>query len=135
MWQHARLRAAVERILATMIKSYDPTVLGEFAERLIAKADRVVARYAALGLVFGALAYFMTRGFVAPGPGFGYFAALVTFLVFVYIGYEQAFRYRVQAHTVLCQVAIEMNTRHLALTIATQAATTNAHPYPPSPAR
>ena len=85
---------------------YDPKVIVEFASRLYARANSVIATYTILGVLVGAGAG------SALGHGAG---ALIGAVIVGSIGYsmgsEKAFQYKLQAQMALCQVKIEANTR------------------------
>lgn len=102
-----------------MLKAYDPEILGRFSQRLLRRADNTVALYAIFGLVLGALAFYVAGS--AGTPLFGAAAGGLVLLVCILVGIERAFALRVQAQTVLCQVAIEMNTRQAVITSQMQA--------------
>ena len=106
------------------MKEYDPKILRSHADRLYAKASATVWRYVLLGIVLGALAgytpmiaWYLRGGQEQPPgvEGFIIFMALLGAVVFGAIGANRAFKYKLQAQTVLCQVQIENNTRALSL--------------------
>ncbi|MBK8238791.1 MAG: hypothetical protein IPK74_24965 [Deltaproteobacteria bacterium] len=103
-----------------MLKAYDPEILGRFAQRLIRRADSTVALYAFFGLMLGAFAFYAVGSVGTPALGMA--VAVLVLLMALLVGYERAFTLRVQAQTVLCQVAIEMNTRQMVISSQMHAA-------------
>lgn len=103
-------------ILGPMLPSYNPAILGSFAQRLLRQANTIVVVYVLLGLVAAAVAYYNLHMLWPLTPGMRLLAPIATVIVATYAGFERSFALRVQAQTVLCQVSIEANTRQLSIT-------------------
>jgi hypothetical protein len=96
-------------------KAFDPSIMEQFAEQLLRKADSVRVGSAVvggvLGVIFGAVPLTPLAS-VWPIPAvFGFATILLGLLAGVLVGYVvgegRAFRLRVQAQTALFQVDIE----------------------------
>lgn len=99
----------------TAAKTFDPTIMEQFAEQLLRKADSVRVGSAivggVIGVIFGAVPLTPLAS-VWPIPAvFGFATILLGALAGVLVGYVvgegRAFRLRVQAQTALFQVDIE----------------------------
>ena len=88
--------------------TYDPQILYEFANRLYARANQVIATYTVLGALVGGGAGFSVNQQFDVYTLLG--AALVGLVAYL-LGVEKAFQLKLQAQTALCQVKIEENTR------------------------
>lgn len=86
---------------------FDPTIIEEFARRLLAQARGTVAILTVAGALIGA-AFGWQAELGAPSWIIG---AAVGGLIGFALGRQRAFRLRLDAQTALCQVAIERNTR------------------------
>jgi hypothetical protein len=91
--------------------AYNPEMIEKFASRLYARARGIVLVCGLVGFFLGAAA-FAALAFIVPRWG------LVGFVPFVFstgigiaYGIEKAFLLKVQAQQMLCQLAIEQNTR------------------------
>ena len=85
---------------------YDRSILESFATDLEKQARNVIAISGLIGfLVGGALGYGLGKGPLPLG------LAMLGAVMGIAIGRARAFQLRVQAHTLLCQVEIEKNTR------------------------
>lgn len=96
--------------------SYNPAILGEFAQRLINRANTIVALYTFFGVVLGGVTFFVLNTVMVMAQPAPLLIAVIAFAMCVVTGVERSFTLRVQAQTVLCQVAIEANTRQLSIT-------------------
>ena len=97
-----------------MATQYDPTIIQKFADRLYDEASRIVATWAALGFVFGALVGGAFGATVIGGESWLLGAgvgALVFALVLAAAAQSRANALRLQAQTALCQVRTEWSTR------------------------
>lgn len=94
---------------------YDSHVLYVFADELYARAEFITIVYTAIGALIGAFLGYVVS---AIGSGGSLLTTAIGLAVVGAIGYfvgsGQAFDLRLQAQTLLCQVAIEENTRKLA---------------------
>jgi hypothetical protein len=98
---------------------YDSRVIYVFADELYARAEFITIVYTAIGGLIGAV-----LGYIVSAIGSG--GSLLTTLIGLaivgafgyFIGSGQAFELRLQAQTLLCQVAIEENTRKLPESVA-----------------
>jgi len=106
------------------MRQYDPNVLNDYAEQLYSLAFWVVVRYTTLGILLGVfIGYLPTivwyvlnrndRPLTSVLPLV--FCAVLGALIFGAIGSGKAFRYKLEAQTVLCQMQIENNTRAASL--------------------
>ncbi|ACY13791.1 hypothetical protein Hoch_1229 [Haliangium ochraceum DSM 14365] len=102
---------------------YDATVIETMAKRLLKRAGKLVALYAFFGLLLGAILLFTPIMTNMISPAIGLVGILITALIGYSIGQERAFTFKLQAHTLLCQVSIE---RHLARMATIQHTATNA---------
>ena len=96
------------------ITRFDAAIIEEFARRLLSQARTAIVVYTIIGLLMGGAAgyYFGAERIEAAGSGVvGLACALIGAGIGYAIGMEKAFRYRLEAHTALCQVSIERNTR------------------------
>ena len=94
---------------------YDATVLQEFAKRLYRQADNMVGRWVGIGLFLGLAGSSFLANFLHLTPDrtnwtIGGITLFLTFICYL-IGSGRAFKFRLEAQHVLCQVAIERNTR------------------------
>lgn len=104
-----------------MLKAYDPEILGQFSQRLLRRADSILAIYFLAGLAISVVVFYSATAMMLVPPVLALAASALVWILCVSAGYERAFSLRVQAHTVLCQVAIEMNTRQMVITSQMQA--------------
>jgi sulfite exporter TauE/SafE len=100
-----------------MVK-YDASILQQFADSLYAKARSVVVTYAILGLVLGGIGGLVLQATASFGRDLRMFESVVLWgpallgLAWGFAhGQMKAFKYRLEAQQVLCQVQIEANTR------------------------
>lgn len=102
--------------------SYDPNLIIQFADRLYARANRLIATYVIRGFLLGGLVpglLFFIVSRVAGGAGLRMGEGLCVFLPLGAIGAaigwsiatEKVFVLKLQAQQALCQLQIEMNTR------------------------
>jgi hypothetical protein len=119
-------------------KTFDPTIMEQFAEQLLRKADSVRVGSAVvggvIGVIFGAVPLTPLAS-VWPIPAiFGFATILLGALAGVLVGYVvgegRAFRLKVQAQTALFQVDIE---RRLESALTVQARLIAAAIAPPLP--
>lgn len=93
---------------------YDSHVIYYFTDELYARADLIIIVYTGIGGLIGAFLGYMVGEIVRGG---GLLTVAIGLAVVGAIGYfignGKAFELRVQAQTLLCQVAIEENTRKL----------------------
>lgn len=91
--------------------TYDPSIIQEFARRLLKQAASAVLSSVILGLMLGAG---LGAGVAADAPESSP-SLLVSAIVFGLLGWklgrDRAFTLRLQAQTALCQMQIELNTR------------------------
>lgn len=109
-------------------QKYDPAILQKFAAGLYSRASSIEATYLIGGLLLGAAAPFLFSplwvsialllGGITPGAAAG-LGAIVGGLVGFVAGRNKAFKLRLEAQLVLCQVAIEENTRDVAIAAGT----------------
>jgi len=106
------------------MRKYDPTVLGNYADDLYRLAFWVVLRYTTLGILLGVFIgylptivwYVLNRNDRPPTSVLTLvFCAVLGALIFGAIGSGKAFKYKLEAQTVLCQMQIENNTRAASL--------------------
>jgi hypothetical protein len=104
-----------------MAVTYDETVIIEFATRLYRRASSIVASYALLGAVLGALVAAIGASWYATRSGHPLNLAPVLVVGLVggalgaVVGSNRAFVLRLMAQTALCQMQIERNTRPAAM--------------------
>lgn len=100
---------------ATKQLEYDATVLQEFAKRLYRQADNLVGQWIFLGVFFGIFGGVFLSKFLQLAPDHTNWTIGGLFLFCGFCGYSigsgRAFKLRLEAQHVLCQVAIERNTR------------------------
>ena len=110
-------------MLAFMPIDYDATVLASFADRLNSRATITVLGWTLIGIGIGAAAFgaFTVSRMLSPGVALAV-AAVATAIGYA-VGTERALLLRVQAQTILCQVAIESGIRRIASTIPDRAGT------------
>lgn len=101
-------------------QKYDPAILQKFASNLYGRASSIEITYTVGGLLLGAVAPFLFAPVWVPiallldsldpaaTAGLG---AIAGGLVGFVAGRSKAFKLRLEAQLVLCQVAIEENTR------------------------
>jgi hypothetical protein len=99
--------------------NYDPNVLGQYAERKYAQANRIVAVSALVAAILGGGGGFVVGLVEVNGSlasdlpmilgGVGLVLALPIGLI---VGAERAFMYKFEAQRVLCEMRIEINTRN-----------------------
>ena len=96
--------------------SYDAAVIQEFASRLYRRASSIIATSILagilLGLVLGSL--LLSQLMHVNGPALGVlvlFSCLFSGLAGFSVGLEKAFKLRLEAQIILCQVQVEKNTR------------------------
>lgn len=87
--------------------TYDPSVIQEFADKLYARANSIVASYTVLGALLGGAGGFAATQEVALSVAGVCFGGLLGFMA----GREKAAALKLQAQTALCQIQIEENTR------------------------
>lgn len=88
---------------------YDPAIIQQFADELYANARATAVRCAVFGIVVGGIGgYFV--GALGSRIGSTVLGAAITGLLGFLVGKRQAFLYRLQAQTALCQKKIEENT-------------------------
>lgn len=88
---------------------YDPTILVQYADRLYSQANSIIVLGTMAGAVVGLLAGAATVGVIGP-VGLvmgGVFFGVLGFA----LGRERAFRYKLEAQRVLCELQTEINTR------------------------
>lgn len=96
---------------------YDPSILEKHAARLHSRANLVVLTRTLLGLLLGPFLGLLAQRMVAPGVEAMAFIIPTVWcgLMGYAIGREKAFQLRLEAQRTMCQVAIEKNTRAVAL--------------------
>lgn len=92
-----------------MIK-YDAEIIRQFAAKLYAQADRVVAFYSIVFALVGGIA---GKALGSRGESGTYImlGVIVMGAIGYFVGQARAFLLRLQAQVALCQVEIERNTR------------------------
>lgn len=97
---------------------YDPSIIEEYAERLLRAASSLVALWTVIGAVLASAATWIAANAVEAAPGYaaGPWVAMVIGGVFggaigLQQGRQKAFTLRLQAQQALCQLRIEQNTR------------------------
>ena len=99
------------------MSKYDSRIIYHFADELDARASQTIVLYIVVGVLVGVLAGYLMGGLVRFIPGI--VVLLVGALIFGVIGYifgsNKAFEFKLQAQIILCQVAIEANTRSLSV--------------------
>jgi hypothetical protein len=109
------------------VASYSPAVLEQQAAALLRRAQWVILCYTLLGALIGgsSCVAVLVLGSVGrlvagriPIESLGLVVFFVVQVLAVALGLDRAFVLRVQAHTMLCQVQIEKNTRALVLALA-----------------
>lgn len=99
-----------------MLKQYDSNELTRFAGRLLEQATMIVVMWSIFGLLIAAVVYALTEIGMFGGSGPGRMVLMLMIFVVCYaVGRERGLQLRVQAQTLLCQVAIEMGVRQNAI--------------------
>jgi len=112
--------------------TYNPNELDRFAERLLLQAATLVATSTLAGALIGLLFFLVVPRALAVLPPLAAAGIAVLIVLMFYIrGRERALMLRVQAQTILCQIANEMNTRQCALSL--QLMSMHLRPSPSAP--
>jgi hypothetical protein len=110
--------------VAFLSTGYDAAVLQKYADRLYRRANWLIFRYVLAGIGLGLLLgysqtilwYWFTPAAPMPtnDPALIIVLAVIGGVVLGLFGEGKAFRYKLEAQTVLCQMQIERNTRRIA---------------------
>jgi hypothetical protein len=94
---------------------YNPAVIHQFAARLYARANSIVAVYTLLGVLLGGAVLLALGAFSGKSSGGGELLIVVVLCggIGYALGAERALVFRQQAQLLMCQVSIENNTRQL----------------------
>lgn len=110
--------------------NFDPRVIQEFADRLYAQADSIVAQSTALADLMGAAVGYMIS-VISREPTQAGISAISCAVVAGIMGYlrgrEKVFKLRLDAQLALCQIFTERNTRAAA---TRGSATESSTPHP-----
>ena len=85
---------------------YSPDVIQAFANKLYSQANSMIAAYALLGAVIGAVGGYIILQMMGAIIGL-----IIVGLLGFSMGQSKAFTLKLQAQTALCQVQTEKNTR------------------------
>lgn len=97
---------------------YDPVIIEQMAERLLARARSLLIFYTLVGILLGVILAVAASTLTSFG-GVGVVGLLLLAWIGYAIGEERGFSLELQAHLLLCQVSIERNTAWLARAFAT----------------
>jgi hypothetical protein len=92
---------------------YDPVVIEQMAERLLARARSLLIFYTLVGVLLGVILAVAASTLTELG-GVGVVGLLLLASIGYALGEERGFSLKLQAHLLLCQVSIERNTAWLA---------------------
>ena len=87
--------------------SYDPEIVRRYANRLYRQARSIIFWYTLIGLGAGAL-----TGLYPPVARYSRLFAILGGVWGFAVGEARAFRCKLRAQEALCQLQIELNTRH-----------------------
>ncbi len=100
--------------------SYDRAVIQELAERLYARAQRIIVVSVIIGILIGApVGPILIKGalsgssITAGGGLLGILGAGIGGYIGYIVGQGKAFKYKLEAQIALCQVQIERNTQRI----------------------